>query len=560
LKIKELLQNVQEAYASLVNLPIIIIDSFNTSITSVSNINKIAELVFFENDKSIQKTFAEEWEFYIRLKNPAVIDSKFQGLKTIIAPVIVKEKFECLILAGPFIEKGKKQLVREQCRNDRENREQWIDAIEAAPEYSIIDIEDKLAHIAKMSNVCAYLIESEKQKIDRFNYLSLIKKTIDNHVAGFSHIDHFLGMFRHLDQHIDFVIYAKRQHEKGFTVDKIIGEVNHEAWLGTVYESATLFINQLLNEKKPLYFDDLSLELNLADFISKGIKPKSLLIYPILHNNEVAALIFVGSQEKKRFTDEVKEAGHLLARLIEFFFINQLYETLVDKHLMRISTLIEISKAMSMIDNINEILRIMTDLAADLVQSDISVTVLNDQGPKIIADNELISSKLINEYCNNLWKRYFIENEEKFSDSPKLYEANIGTVMEYPFYIDQHLQCVLAVLIKDAETIKEAEVYLSALITIVTVILQRLVQNSEHAFNNPTINNKLLSESLTSREMDVLRYLVQGYSNREIAEKLYISVHTVKNHITNIFQKLGVTDRSQVIAMVYQLNYAKPKL
>jgi DNA-binding CsgD family transcriptional regulator/GAF domain-containing protein len=558
LKIKELLQNVQEAYASLVNLPIIIIDSFNTSITSVSNINEMAELVFFENDKSIQKTFAEEWQFYIRLKNPTVIDSKFQGLKTIIAPVIVGEKFECLIWAGPFIEKGKKQLVREQCY--REKCEQWINAVEAAPEYSIIDIEDKLAHIAKMSKVCAYLIESEKQKIDRFNYLSLIKKTIDNHVAGFSHIDHFLRMFQYLDKHIDFVIYAKRQHEKGFTIDKIIGEVNHEAWLGTVYESETLFINQLLNEKKPLYFDDLSLELKLADFISKGIKPKSLLIYPILHNNEVAAIIFVGSQEKKQFTDEVKEAGHLLARLIEFSFINQLYETLVDKHLMRISTLIEISKAMSMIDNINEILRIMTDLAADLVQSDISVTVLNDQGPKIIADNELISSNLINEYCNDLRKRYFIENQEKFADSPKLYEANIGTVMEYPFYVDQHLQCVLAVLIKDAKAIKEAEVYLSALITIVTVILQRLVQNSEHAFSNPTINNKLLSESLTSREMDVLKYLVQGYSNREIAEKLYISVHTVKNHITNIFQKLGVTDRSQVIAMVYQLNYAKPEL
>lgn len=59
--------------------------------------------------------------------------------------------------------------------------------------------------------------------------------------------------------------------------------------------------------------------------------------------------------------------------------------------------------------------------------------------------------------------------------------------------------------------------------------------------------------------MDVLKHLIEGCSNNEIAEKLYVSVHTVKNHITNIFQKLEVKDRSQLIAMVYQLNFERNK-
>jgi len=67
----------------------------------------------------------------------------------------------------------------------------------------------------------------------------------------------------------------------------------------------------------------------------------------------------------------------------------------------------------------------------------------------------------------------------------------------------------------------------------------------------------MLSEQLTSREMDVLELLVQGCSNREISERLFISVHTVKNHITNIFQKIGVNDRSQLIALVYQLSHRR---
>lgn len=50
---------------------------------------------------------------------------------------------------------------------------------------------------------------------------------------------------------------------------------------------------------------------------------------------------------------------------------------------------------------------------------------------------------------------------------------------------------------------------------------------------------------LTKREIEVLQLLAQGYNNRSIAEKLFISEKTVKNHLTNIFHKLNVTDRTQ---------------
>lgn len=52
-------------------------------------------------------------------------------------------------------------------------------------------------------------------------------------------------------------------------------------------------------------------------------------------------------------------------------------------------------------------------------------------------------------------------------------------------------------------------------------------------------------QGLTKREVDVLRLVAQGESNRAIAKKLFISEKTVKNHLTNIFQKLGVMDRTQ---------------
>ncbi|MHB8896955.1 MAG: response regulator [Candidatus Geothermincolia bacterium] len=54
---------------------------------------------------------------------------------------------------------------------------------------------------------------------------------------------------------------------------------------------------------------------------------------------------------------------------------------------------------------------------------------------------------------------------------------------------------------------------------------------------------------LTKREMEVLREIAENKSNREIADDLYISEHTVKAHVKAIFRKLQIDDRTQAIMM-----------
>ncbi|MFB2876052.1 response regulator transcription factor [Floridanema aerugineum] len=61
----------------------------------------------------------------------------------------------------------------------------------------------------------------------------------------------------------------------------------------------------------------------------------------------------------------------------------------------------------------------------------------------------------------------------------------------------------------------------------------------------------LQEHPLTKRELEILELIVQGDTNSEIAEKLYLTVGTVKTHLRNIFNKLNVNDRTQaaVIAL-----------
>ena len=51
--------------------------------------------------------------------------------------------------------------------------------------------------------------------------------------------------------------------------------------------------------------------------------------------------------------------------------------------------------------------------------------------------------------------------------------------------------------------------------------------------------------NLTDREIDVIKLIAEGLLNKEIAERLYISEKTVKNHVSNIFKKINVSDRTQ---------------
>lgn len=61
-------------------------------------------------------------------------------------------------------------------------------------------------------------------------------------------------------------------------------------------------------------------------------------------------------------------------------------------------------------------------------------------------------------------------------------------------------------------------------------------------------------EQLTDREREILHLIARGLSNKEIAAALFISDNTVKTHISNLFEKLGVNDRTQAVTTALRLG------
>ena len=70
----------------------------------------------------------------------------------------------------------------------------------------------------------------------------------------------------------------------------------------------------------------------------------------------------------------------------------------------------------------------------------------------------------------------------------------------------------------------------------------------------PTTLRPPLAEALSERELDILRLVATGASNREIAATLFLAEGTVKNYVTNILGKLGVRDRTQAALKARELG------
>lgn len=62
-----------------------------------------------------------------------------------------------------------------------------------------------------------------------------------------------------------------------------------------------------------------------------------------------------------------------------------------------------------------------------------------------------------------------------------------------------------------------------------------------------TLRKKNKSETLTNREKEILRLIVEGFSTKEIAVKLYLSFETVHSYMKNIRQKLGVSNTASIV-------------
>jgi two-component system, NarL family, nitrate/nitrite response regulator NarL len=98
-------------------------------------------------------------------------------------------------------------------------------------------------------------------------------------------------------------------------------------------------------------------------------------------------------------------------------------------------------------------------------------------------------------------------------------------------------QSATDLLVKSIQRVFAGEIWLDNRMT--AEVMKAFSKSSE---SGPRREKPLLSD----REKEIVQLVAQGFRNKEIGEKLFISEQTVKNHLHNIFDKLGVSDRLEL--------------
>ena len=106
--------------------------------------------------------------------------------------------------------------------------------------------------------------------------------------------------------------------------------------------------------------------------------------------------------------------------------------------------------------------------------------------------------------------------------------------------------CLATQLCEAINTVMKSEIYLPPVVA--NGFFRRFQADSEASLQ---ASHKL---HLTEREREVLHWLAQGDSNEKISNRLYVTVATVKAHLTSIFEKLDVTSRTQAIVAALKLG------
>jgi DNA-binding NarL/FixJ family response regulator len=100
-------------------------------------------------------------------------------------------------------------------------------------------------------------------------------------------------------------------------------------------------------------------------------------------------------------------------------------------------------------------------------------------------------------------------------------------------------------IVKSIRKVNSGEIWLDSHTT--AAVMRQFSTGQEGSGGGQTSGGKNRERSpLSTREREIVALVAQGYKNKEMAEKMFISEQTVKNHLHNIFDKLGVSDRLEL--------------
>lgn len=512
-----------DTYSSIISLPICLIDAQGEEKIG-SNIN--GPNFTIDNYDPIL-------EVGKKLKHPTII-SIFRNeeviTKFVISPPIHSEESGDYFLAcGPFQESHLQNLAL------------GIPTIKEEEKYTIIH---KLEHLTEMISIFFRDMDAK--------YYRKKLATIDKDFSFFS--DNLEPVFEQVMtvNNFDFIGYAQKKERDHFFIKMTHGK-DVKPLLNQTFFIGEGLLGQAVASGNQVYWNGTMLASRAEYFNKYGLYPSHLFCFPIKIDDEVCGLVFGGRIQNNPIHDE-------MLNMVRSF---TLYLT-------------EREKVQAKLESMNRSTNYLNGLI------DILEVFMHAKDNKSLIYKILYAcSRLNGEYSIYLTlegERYergpYEENtyteHQKIAKGTNAFVRTSEKLIHVLIEWDDVRYGVLTVQFP-SEVMEEQKVALDIirkLLSMKCMLTKMHAQRPVHPEGpqKEEISSKEIEEltnletvihqlPLTKREQEILNLILEGLNNPEVADYLNISAHTVKNHITNIFRKLNVTDRVQAMAKIYRIKY-----
>lgn len=554
------LQHLQDVYSNDCGLMIVITDAQGTALTarteSPSFVRPLADYLFPTREQFLFPILKD-----VSSINRPIVYQGQSGIKMIIAPIKTDGATIAFIWAGVIIEKQNRALI-ERALDHRKGNKPIREAVALVPDTTDNRKRQMLDKLGQMSDIASTILQ-QAYALD--SYDEHIRE-IDDFMQGDPSALHPRLLLERLADIMasDFAGYAVCTDER-FNIADTVGGPEYARMIGGEFLLGEGFLGQAGLSAATSHWDKIAWDPRLDFFMECGIHPKELVCFPIKVRGRLKAIAFAGVVSDRSFLPRRIRLGSLLASTYAAQLDASMQEETKNRQRVRLSLLFDIAQSMAASEDECAIMHMLVDVSISLVQGTYACVVIKQPG--IAAQAYVVSRKLpsdqVETYAKSVVRRYFAAPPQPLSRNPVLAENDWSRyVYEFPLVSGSEVSGVLAVGLDSEEACEQQRPFLTVLAFMGEVFLQRsqrimpplkpsqaapaLAGSQAQPFRSASIDN-----SLTRREKEVLALLMKGLSNLQIAQKLYISAHTVKNHITKIYEKLGVADRTQALAKMY---------
>lgn len=534
-------------------------DQDGSPMTNMSGISPFVELLVYKQKLPFLSQLKNIINEYSTVTTCVVIDVMgcpfYSGVKGLLVPVIIDEKTISYIWCWSYLEAGVSDYVKAGIDLD-EKKVEWKDSIFQLPVLTSRQLQQKKEQLISMAKICEELLKS-KRGLEHLNEEARVLNILKANNIRYNRLLEVLKK----NENLDYVGFASLA-EDSVRIKTFIGPSEDNIIGSSFVKAGTCFEDVSIGDRSLQYWENIGFDPRLSFLMKNGIRTGCFFCFPFLINNQIVACIFGGKTIESRLGINTIQRVKNVCSVVELAMNNEWLKSRVDLHLMKLSILMEISKTMEPIKNLQDLLLFITNIANSLVPSNFTSITTRFGNYEFLNLTNKINGQTINEYCENLYERTFGSEKTNaiFRKTPTMIEKFETYILECPVYIEESLFGIISVSLLETSGLKEAEAYLNSLCAISGLALKPLIKKYKYKQNKIMDTEQMIvSESLvrrlTARELEVLKLIVKGRRNKEIGDELFISTHTVKNHISNILTKLGVNDRTQIIATFYALNY-----